>query len=71
MKPKRVECDNCIHFIYPEFKKFGDKESFTVETKAKCNLGKRVMFRMPDNLHIENMGYFRYCIDFKNLNNEN
>jgi len=67
MKTKRVECINCSNFIMPEFKKFGDKESFTVEKKAKCSLGKRVMFRMPTNLHLDNMGYFRYCNDFDKL----
>lgn len=40
MKPKRVKCDDCSNFIIPEFKKFGNKESFTVEKKAKCVLGK-------------------------------
>jgi len=67
MKAKRVECDNCQNFIEPEFVEIGDKISWTVKIKAKCKLNKRVMFRMPDNLHLDNMGYFRYCNDFKQM----
>jgi hypothetical protein len=65
MKAKRHECDKCRNFIDPVFKTFEDKESWTVKVKAKCKLGKRVMFRLPTDMFRENYGYFRYCNEFK------
>jgi len=71
MKAKRVECDKCQNFIDPEFKDF-----YTVTNKAKCKLNKRVMFRQPVPLHASSYmaqdwgGYFRYCNDFKPIDNE-
>lgn len=44
MKPKRVECSDCINFIPAVFPSFF---SFRITQNAKCKLGKRVMFRKP------------------------
>lgn len=56
MKAKRVDCSDCANFIFP------------IDEKAKCKLGKRVMFRM-NGLHPESsnweVGWFRYCNEFK------
>ena len=68
MKAKRVECDKCENFIPITFKDEGNMIS-DISTKAKCKLGKRVMFRMPDmgysGYPFDKCGYFRYCNDFK------
>ena len=71
MKTKRVECDQCKNF-----------EPFVLEdenligkifSKAKCKLGKRVMFRLPNmawsGYPFNNGGWFRYCAEFKNKYN--
>ena len=69
MKPKRVECDQCINFIQATL---NDEDNMLsgIKDSAKCKLGKRVMFRMP---RFNNEGYFseydggyiRYCNEFK------
>jgi len=63
---KRVECDKCEHFIDPQFKGF-----YTVTVKAKCRLGKRVMFRTPvkasSYMAQDWGGYFRYCNNYSSL----
>lgn len=68
MKPKRVKCDKCQHFIDITFKDEGNLIS-NIDTTAKCKLGKRVIFRMPKISHscypLDNGGYIRYCNDFK------
>lgn len=68
MKVKRVECDKCKNFIQVTFKDEGNLLS-DINTKAKCRLGKRIMFRMPDmgfgGYPFDSGGYFRYCNDFK------
>lgn len=69
---KRVECDKCEHFINPVYE---DKINLLSKptSKAKCKLGKRIMFRMPKFLHhfsytpYYDGGYIRYCNDFSNL----
>ena len=68
MKPKRVDCANCINFIEPVFSK-NDENLFLskIISMAKCKLGKRVMFRTnghPDRADFES-GYFRYCGEFE------
>lgn len=71
MKPKRVECDKCKQFIEPEISSMKDDHhiDFDISQKAKCKLGKRVMFRIPhltDNGYpLDFGGYFRYCNDFQ------
>jgi len=74
MKAKRVECDKCQNFIQPDFKISFNLIKLTKEEKAKCKLGKRVMFRMPDmgfsGYPFDSGGYFRYCNDFKPIKNE-
>lgn len=73
MKPKRVDCANCINFIEPVFSE-NDENLFLskIISRAKCKLGKRVMFRtngLPDTQNYE-VGYFRYCSQFKAKQNE-
>ena len=74
MKAKRVDCIDCLNFIMDEFEKFGNKESYKVVSRAKCKLGKRVMFRMPIFLNqfsynpVYEGGYIRYCNEFEKLN---
>lgn len=61
---KRVHCDKCEHFVAPIFKQNG---SFRLKSMAKCELGKRVMFRNPTSSIDEDYGYPRYCNDFLSL----
>ena len=65
---KRVECNQCKTFIDQVQ---GSEDIFSkVITKAKCKLGKRVMFRQPkfsrptSHVAINDYGYIRYCDDF-------
>lgn len=70
VKAKRVECDPCQNFTPATFKDEGNLLS-DISTKAKCKLGKRVMFRNPDmgvgGYPFDTGGYFRYCNDFKQI----
>jgi len=74
MKAKRVECDKCVNFIKPAYEEYGFISPMI--SKAKCKLGKRVMFRMPifanqaSYTPIYDGGYIRYCNDFKPIENE-
>jgi hypothetical protein len=69
MKKNRVDCANCTEFKFPEY---GIK-SIKIVTKAKCKLGKRVVFRVnglhPDSSDWE-CGWFRYCDEFNDKINE-
>lgn len=66
MKPKRVDCMLCEHFIFPVY------DSVFLNAKivknAKCSLGKRVMFRKPNfgmgGYPLDTGGWFRYCDKF-------
>ena len=73
MKPKRVDCLNCANFIRPVFDENLDNLFISkIEQRAKCKLGKRVMFRtngLPDTCNYE-VGYFRNCDEFKVKQNE-
>lgn len=66
MKPKRVECSWCKNFqpvIMKDHNLISD-----IFAKAKCKLGKRVMFRMPtSDYHWNTGGYYRYCNEFEKL----
>ena len=59
MKTKKVECDECQNFIEPKLTVNG-----MIKSNAKCELGKRVMFRFGiyDGF---GCGYPRYCNEFK------
>ena len=66
---KRRECDNCQNFeplIMKDDNLIGD-----IFSKAKCKIGKRVMFRQPIiTAHFvawEKSGYIRYCNEFKQI----
>ena len=61
---KRVDCSECSHFVEPVFNLDEDWD-FNVIEKAKCKLGKRVMFRIPMHNHADG-AYPRYCNEFKN-----
>lgn len=54
MKAKRVDCFYCQNFDYVPY-----------VGQSKCKLGKRVMFRLPTNIHRDNAGFFRYCNDYE------
>jgi len=61
MKAKRVHCENCKNFTFPEFYK-----KINYIKPANCKLKKRVMFRRPVLSGLGyNFGYIRYCNDFK------
>jgi len=69
---QRVHCEDCENFIHIIQEDENNMFSKVVQ-KAKCKLGKRVMFRnptfqrsscyVPDN----DYGYIRYCNDFKQI----
>lgn len=69
---KRVECDKCEHFVPAAYKNDMNLIS-KPKSKAKCELGKRIMFRIPKFLHhfsyvpFYDGGYIRYCDDFSSL----
>ena len=60
----RVECDQCENFVDSELEDMGDMFS-KILVKAKCKLGKRIMFRKPKNQMDGDYGYIRICKDFK------
>ena len=60
MKPKRVDCEFCENFVYPELSCRG-----FIKKNAQCKLGKRVVFRVPVSNPYSDCGYFRYCNDYK------
>lgn len=67
---KRVDCQNCTNFIHPVMEDEGNLIS-KVKVKAKCKLGKRVMFRNPifnrptSMVAVNDYGWIRYCENFK------
>ncbi len=64
MRPNRVDCQYCKNFK-PVVTKDDNLIGKTLE-KAKCKLGKRVMFRMPtSDYHWDTGGYYRYCNEYK------
>ena len=69
MKKNRVDCADCIEFIPTIFKE-PDNLFSKVKTNAKCKLGKRVMFWQPKNPLDNEYGWFRYCDEFNDKNNE-
>ena len=62
IKKKRVDCTYCLHFVADIHEYKNDLFSKVIE-KAKCKLGKRVMFRFSRNgmIDFRNVGYIRYC----------
>ena len=61
----RVECSNCKKFILPIME---DEENIMSSqiVKAKCKIGKRVLFQSPKTTNYwDTGGYFRYCKDFE------
>ena len=63
----RVECTDCKKFILPIME---DEENLmsSIIVKAKCELGKRVLFQSPKTKHYyDTGGYFRYCDDFEQV----
>ena len=62
MKTKRVDCTYCLHFVADVHEDENRWLSKVIE-KAKCKLGKRVMFRFSKNgmIDFRNVGYIRYC----------
>jgi len=64
MKQPRQECDLCQNFIEPVLSERG-----FIKVRAKCQLGKRVMFRIPTDWRNgwKDMGYFRYCDEYKQI----
>ena len=69
MRPKRVDCGNCINFLSPNWKTSFNIIKLTTNEKAKCSLGKRVMFRVPIKAYSQMAqdcgGWWRYCNEFK------
>ena len=62
MEKNRVQCEKCDNFVFPVF----NNMLLAPIEKAKCKLGKRVMFRSPKNYDINNdFGWIRCCNDFK------
>lgn len=66
---KRVDCGYCLNFVQPVFEEEHNIMSKEIE-KAKCNLGKRVMFRKPvfygsNYIPTNDYGYIRYCADYR------
>ena len=62
MKKNRVDCNECEHFIKPIF---SDNLLEKPLINAKCDLGKRVMFRKPKSLKSYDFSWIRLCNDFK------
>lgn len=70
MKAKRVDCMYCEKFIEQVLE--DENNIFSpIKEKAKCKLGKRIMFRQPIFNRPTNMvasndyGYIRYCEDYE------
>ena len=64
---KRVDCQKCKNFIPPIIDN-NDFVLFHIKQNAKCELGKRIMFRQPKdffNSSLNSFGWIRYCDDFK------
>lgn len=57
MKPKRVDCELCKHFVHNE-----------IMIRPTCFLGKRVMFRIPKPSNNYKCEYPRYCNDYIQFN---
>lgn len=64
-KAGRVECSDCKYFIPPILKDENNMFS-DIETNARCEIGKRVMFRKPKGRYpyLTDYGYIRYCNEF-------
>jgi hypothetical protein len=68
---KRVECDQCKNFepVVMEDENLIGK----IYSKAKCKLGKRVMFRIPDmstpGYPFNTGGWIRHCDEFEGKEN--
>ena len=68
MSKNRVDCGYCLNFVQPVFEEEHNVMSKQKE-KAKCHLGKRVMFRQPIFNRPTNMvasndyGWIRFCED--------
>ena len=70
MKTKRVDCTYCSHFVKDVLEDESNWFS-KIKEKAKCKLGKRVMFRFSKRvmfrfsrngmIDFRNVGYIRYC----------
>ena len=79
MKAKRVDCTYCLHFVADIHEDENDLFS-KIKEKAKCKLGKRVMFRFSKRvmfrfsrngmIDFRNVGYIRYCEHYE-LNEKN
>jgi hypothetical protein len=67
---ERVDCGYCSNFVQPVFEEENNIMS-NIKEKAKCKLGKRVMFRQPifsrttSMAAINDYGWIRYCEDYK------
>jgi len=66
---KRVDCADCDNFIPQTYE--DEDDIFSKEaSKAKCAIGKRVMFRQPkfsrptSMAAINDYGWIRYCDEF-------
>lgn len=72
MKQKRVDCKNCANFEPPVFDKAEDNCFVSkIVKKEKCKRGKRVMFRIVGSKYQpKEVGWFRYCEDFKEKTDE-
>lgn len=68
MTTKRVDCWDCQNFVDVVLRE-EDNLFSGVKQRAKCKLGRRVMFRKFTNpnspLSISGGGYFRYCPHFE------
>ena len=62
IETKRVDCNYCLHFVADIHEDENNLFS-KVKEKAKCNIGKRIMFRFSRNgiIDFRNIGYIRYC----------
>ena len=64
MKPQREDCFWCKNFKLVIMK--DDNLIGEIYSKAKCKLGKRIMFRKPTSGYSwDTGGYYRYCNEFK------
>lgn len=63
---KKHECEYCSHFTPAQFELQSDWTS-NIVAMAKCNLGKRVMYRIPTVNDGWQGGYYRYCDEFEQI----
>jgi len=65
MDNKRIDCTECVNFIKAEFE---DEDNLfsKIKTKAKCKLGRKIIFRKPKSPMDLDWGYIRKCDKFKN-----